>query len=56
MRYKVGKSTSRSYDYSLQDTTGKRKDWLGPNCTACWYKLKYKAQERANELNLSEKG
>jgi hypothetical protein len=53
MRFIVVKSTSRSYGYSLKNT-GPVLSWItGPGQTFAWYKYKWAAQARANDLNSS---
>jgi hypothetical protein len=53
MRFVVVKTHSRAYGYSLKNT-GKPLSWItGPGQTFAWYKYKWAAQARANDLNSS---
>lgn len=50
-RYRVVQARTRSYGYTVQDTTGRNSSFGGPGCTGGWYKLKRDAQHRVGALN-----
>ena len=50
-RYIAVKSRTRTYGYTVQDTRRTTTYFLGPDCTAGWYRLKRDAQHRADVMN-----
>ena len=50
-RFIAVKSRTRTYGYTVQDTTHRATSFIGPGCTAGWYRLKSDAQQRADVLN-----
>lgn len=47
----VIKSPFRHYGYSIRDIKGLATYATGPGCSCGWYKYKYAAQQRCDELN-----